>query len=177
MWPWGEIVAACMVVLVFITTILSGVSDYRSLRIPNAHSLIVIGAFLIAFAAAPDLFGSVWVHLSSALLVFTVTYLMFHFNVMGAGDTKLASSLALWLGLKPLILFSFLIALAGGVLGVVALYVRRAKPFAAPREGSWIAQAQAGRSAVPYGIAIAVGFWVSFLHTAPIMINWMKMFQ
>lgn len=59
--------------------------------------------------------------------------------------------------------FLFYMALVGGVLGLVALALRKWKPVKNPAEGSWIARVQAGENKVPYGAAIAAGALASFV--------------
>lgn len=141
------------------------VSDVRALRIPNLYSVVVIVAFGIAFLAAPESFGAWWTHLAAFAGMFAVTYVMFCFNMLGAGDSKFGSALALWVGLKGLLPYIFYMAIAGGIVGVLALYFRKKKPFRNPPAGSWMALAQEGRNAVPYGIAISFGGAAALLHT------------
>jgi Flp pilus assembly protein protease CpaA len=58
-----------------------------------------------------------------------------------------------------------LMAVMGGVMGGLTLALQKKKLFKNPKPGSWIEQAQAGKNAVPYGVAISFGFWMSFFHT------------
>jgi prepilin peptidase CpaA len=149
---------------VLMTTVFSAVSDVRSLRIPNLHCLIILVCFIPAYFATPDLFGG-WIHhLGAVAVMFIVTYLMFTAGMMGGGDSKLGSALALWVGLPALLPFLFYMAVMGGVLGVATLYIRKHKPFKTPLTGSWVAQVQDGRNAVPYGVAISFGFWMALIH-------------
>lgn len=142
--------------------------DFRSMRIPNVHSFAIVAAFFAAFALAPQGFGPWWSHAGAFALMFSITFWMFSVGMMGGGDTKLASALALWIGLKGLMAYLLAMTVAGGVLGMIALWLRRQKPIAAPYPGGWIARVQGGESAVPYGIAISFGFWVFVFHTGKI---------
>lgn len=143
--------------------VLAGLADLRGLTIPNLYSGLILGAFPLCyilmwvFGVQGDIFASLWSHLGAAGLIFVISAGMFHFGIMGAADSKLASVYALWLGLAPLPLYLFVMTLVGAVLGVVALYIKKNKPFQSPKEGSWIAQLQAGKNKVPYGIAIVIG--------------------
>jgi prepilin peptidase CpaA len=85
--------------------------------------------------------------------------------MIGGGDSKLGTALALWAGLRGLLPFVFYMALVGGILGIAALVLYKLKPFKNPRVGGWIEQAQLGANAIPYGIAISAGAWASFFHT------------
>jgi len=144
-------------------TVWGAVCDFRGLKIPNIISVCIIGAFVISFYATPEFFFSWWLHLLSMLTMFLLTFIMFTFGVIGGGDSKMASAVSLWLGFKGVAAFVFSMALAGGILGVVGLWIIKKKPFASPRIGGWVDQLQNGRNAVPYGIAICIGTIVGFL--------------
>ncbi|MDD9899590.1 MAG: prepilin peptidase [Alphaproteobacteria bacterium] len=158
-------VVALSSLVVFAVSCLSCVSDVKSLRIPNIYSVIVLAAFLVAFFVSPDSFGKWWYHFGAFLGMFVMTFLMYLTGQFGSGDTKLASVLALWVGLKGLFAFMFYVTLVGGLLAGISLYIQRKKPFRAPQEGSWIAQLQDGHNAVPYGVAIVFGAWMALFHT------------
>jgi Flp pilus assembly protein protease CpaA len=74
-------------------------------------------------------------------------------------------ALGLWLGLEGLLPFLFYMALAGGVIGVFSLIIAKRKPFKKLLPGSWLGQAQAGKNAIPYGLAISFGAWAAFSHS------------
>ena len=54
-------------------------------------------------------------------------------------------------------------SVAGGLLGLTALALRKWTPVKEPKENSWVARVQAGESKVPYGVAIALGALASFV--------------
>ena len=121
----------------------AAISDFRFLKIPNVISIVALAAFAVAFAA--QYFG-----------------LPVELRPMGVITSHLASAYALWFTLFLLPQYLVLITLVGGVLGVVALILRRIKPknhF----HSLWIKTISEQNSAVPYGIAIAVSFWVCAL--------------
>lgn len=151
---------------VFVVTVLSCVSDVRSLRIPNIYPLIIIGCFVAAFVLTPQYFEKWWEHMGAFAIIFVITGIMFFMRMMGGGDSKLGSALALWVGLQGVVPFVFFMGIAGGVIALLSLWMRRKKPFKNPPEGSWMAQVQAGRNAVPYGIAIGIGAWAAMLSTS-----------
>lgn len=144
----------------------AAIEDFRGLQIPNFISLGILAAFAIAWMLDRQLTGGVWWHpFAIAFGVFLMTYVMFVVNIMGAGDSKFATVLSLWLGFKALLIFLFYMSLVGGVLGLVTLYIRNRKPFKNVSGNGWIAQVQGGRNAVPYGIAITIGFFVAALQS------------
>ncbi len=151
-------------------SVMAAVSDWRSMTIPNSYSVYVIVAFFVTyvvlyFGGHSDVFGSLVSHLLSAGITFAVTFVLFSMGVLGAGDSKFGSACALWIGAKFLPIFLFYMTLCGGVLGVVALYIKKYKPFDSPAEGGWIAQVQSGKDKVPYGIAICFGLILAFLYS------------
>ncbi len=150
---------------VFVITLLCCVSDVRSLRIPNIYSVLIIAGFAAAFLVAPENFGVLWHHLGALAAVFIVTYIMFIVGMMGGGDSKLGSALALWVGIKGVIIYVFWMAVVGGVIGGLSLLIKKKKPFAKPLAGSWLEAAQEGRNEIPYGVAISIGAWVAMLQT------------
>lgn len=159
------IITFIMTLAVIGVTLVSCVSDVRSMRIPNLHSLIVIGCFVPAWIAAPSAFAPLWQHLGAMVAMFGLSYAMFSMNLMGGGDSKLATALGLWLGLRGLIVCLFFMTIMGGILSLATLLIRKYKPFKSPTVESWVGQVQNGVNAVPYGIAISFGTWVAFLHT------------
>ncbi|MAF68332.1 MAG: peptidase [Micavibrio sp.] len=147
----------------------AAISDFKFLKIPNVVSIVALAAFAVAFAAQyfglpVELrpMGVITSHLASGAIMFGMTLALFAVRILGAGDSKMASAYALWFTLFLLSQYLVLITLVGGVLGVVALILRRIKPknhF----HSVWIKTISEQNSAVPYGIAIAVSFWVCAL--------------
>lgn len=148
--------------------IASAWSDWNGMVIPNVYPVGVLTSFIIAYGAAfvlaPEItyFGTPKSHLIALGAIFGVTFILFSLRMIGAGDSKLAAVVALWVGLEGLMTFLFFMGIVGGLLGLVALYIQKAKPVAEPKEGSFVDRVQKGESAVPYGIAIAVGAIVAF---------------
>lgn len=151
-------------VAVLAVTIFAAASDIRSLRIPNWQPLAALALFIPAYLAAPETFGGWQAHGAALGIMFVVTYIMFACGIMGGGDSKFAAALALWTGIKGLAPMLFYMALIGGLLGAATLLMRKKRPFKKPVPGSWIAAAQAGENAVPYGVAISFGFWMALYH-------------
>lgn len=145
-------------------------SDFSRMILPNKAVLAIAALFVPAYLFWPDAFCSLWSHIGAGAIILAVTYSMFAFNMLGAGDAKYAAVLGLWVGLKGLMIYMFFMALVGGALGVAALLLKKHKPVANPAAGSWIEIAQGGKSAVPYGIAITIGAWCGLFHTGPLSI-------
>ncbi len=173
------ILLVIFLICVFVTlgvSVMAGISDFKHMKIPNIYSLYIIIAFFVAsislyIGGNDKIFDSLYMHILSAIVTFFVTFILFGLKLLGAGDSKFATACAFWVSLKYLPIYLFFMTLFGSVLGFVALYLKNKKPFKSPLEGSWIAQVQGGASKVPYGIAIAVGLFVSFIHTGYLSTN------
>jgi len=157
------IVTLC-IAIVFVVTLMACVSDARSLRIPNLYSVVVLAAFGVAYLASPENFQPLWNHFLALGIIFAVTYLMFMAGMMGGGDSKFASALAIWIAAKGVMVFVFWMAVMGGVIGILTLWMKKKKPFRNPPAGSWMAAAQKGENKIPYGIAISFGAWIALWH-------------
>lgn len=150
------------------TGVLAAQSDLRGMTIPNVYTVIVVGAFAVCYGVLwlggrDDVFSSLPSHLVAALIVFFITLAMFMGKLMGAGDSKLATGLALWAGLKGLVPFIFYMSVIGGLLALTALALRKWTLVKEPKPESWVAQVQGGASKVPYGVAIVFGALASFV--------------
>lgn len=157
-------IVALLTCLVLLITLMSCVSDVRRLRIPNSYVIAVLVAFVAAYAVSPESFGVWWHPFAAGAVFLVITYVMFAYRMLGAGDAKMGAALALWVGLPGLMAYVMYMAIAGGVVGAASLLIKKRKPFKNPREGGWIATVQSGGNAVPYGIAITVGAWGTMFH-------------
>ena len=133
--------------------------DLQSRRVPNAVCGAVIGlyplVFLTGLAPAPW-----WGGAAAALAVFAVGAGLFAFNILGGGDVKLASAVALWAG--PALIAEFLLAMA--LTGGVLVFIGRMRP-ALLFSVAYVFNPQTGGrlASVPYAIAIAAGgLWIAY---------------
>lgn len=126
-------------------------SDVRDRRIPNRAVLSVLGLFVL-WAALNGGAGLLSAIVAGAI-AFAVGYGLYVFKVVGAGDAKLFSALALFAGLSHLPLFALATVWTGGLMALVSLAAspRRAIVMFAMR-----GQGDHGRG-IPYGVAIGVG--------------------
>lgn len=153
------------VIFALLMALMAAWSDISGMVIDNALSIFIAASAVAAYAAlaaagkADLIFGPLWMHLLCAGVVLALTVGMFALGWMGAGDSKMATACALWVGsFGHFFTFFFYTTLAGGVLGLIALGVMRLKPLQSPDKQSWLGRAQAGEGTVPYGVAIATGF-------------------
>jgi len=129
--------------------------DLRWQRLPNMLCLSLAIASLasaIVFETSSAAVGNV-IHAAAALLVGII---LFRLGMIGAGDAKFYAAAALGLPLSRALPFLGWTSLAGFclLLGMVAF--RLAGRDMGPRDAK-------GRVLLPYGVAIATGFWLTQL--------------
>ena len=135
--------------------------DVWKLIIPNMLCLAIAALFVPTVLLMPiDI--NWWSHIGAAFVVLAVGLVAYAFNVFGAGDIKLLTALSLWTGFEHLHWLLLYMAISGGVLTIVLIFLRRATlaltvAFRAAPEEVTLPRILVNREKVPYGVAIAVG--------------------
>jgi prepilin peptidase CpaA len=149
-WPseLAQISVAAVATAVLAT---AAVSDIRHRRIPNWTVLALIALFAVLAIA----FGGRGLvsALAAAGVALVVSVGLYALRMIGAGDSKLLTAVALFAGLGYLPLLMLATALTGGVIAALSMASRPTRAltmFTLRGKGDW------GRG-VPYGVAIAVG--------------------
>ena len=147
---WSVYVAPGLFVAILLV---AAVSDGVRRRIPNWAVLGLVGLYVViaVLGMAPT---SPWWALVGALIAFPVTYGLYHFGIMGAGDAKLFTAAALFAGLKWLLPFALITAMFGGLFAIGYLIVRPRKVM---RGLTTAGRAEGAGIGLPYGIPIALG--------------------
>lgn len=146
--------------------VMAAVSDFKHLKIPNSISVLVIVSFAICFLAVTqlsqvDIFYSLKNHLIAGFATFAVTFILYAVRVFGAGDAKLLTAFAFWVGLQGLPALLMIMGITGGILALMSIILKKI-PLKSDLNSHWIATIRGGKSAVPYGIAIAAGAFAAF---------------
>ena len=151
--------------------LLASISDFCTMTIPNRFPLALAALFMIAYGASSGLshaggeamFASLKLHAIAFAVIFTITFVMFGLRVWGAGDSKLAASIGLWIGLKGIVPFLMVMAVAGVGLVLASWFIGRTKFSLGPLGAdSWPVRVRSGAGVIPYGIAIAAGAVAAF---------------
>ena len=147
--------------------------DLRCRRIPNALTLGLALAGLLAAAIRPDL--TVSEALGGVGVGLLIPFVLFALGMLGAGDAKLLAAIGAWVGPVGMLWVLLLTGVAGGVLALaMAAYQGRLFPLLrntgvigmsllVTRRTNWISATEAVRShglrraTVPYAVAILVG--------------------
>lgn len=146
----------------------ASVSDLTRYEIPNPVSLIAVAAFALTLPTLP-LWTSL-AHISTGLTFFAVGTALFVLNIWGGGDAKLLGAAALWTGWNDLASFVLLMALAGAVLALALIVLRRLIQTAPV--GRWYSRLLSKSEGIPYGVAIAIAAaLVVLLPTEPVAVQ------
>ena len=134
--------------------LLAALQDAMRLRISNLLSLAIVACFAIwVGAVGPD--WSLWQNGAAFTFAFAFGLLLFSRGLLGGGDVKLLGALALWFDLRGVLAMLVLTAIAGGVLALLLLAIRRLLPDALTSESGILLLRR--RGPIPYGLAIAAG--------------------
>ncbi len=136
--------------------IAAAISDAITYLIPNRYAG-AIGVTFIVYAIGKPL--ALWLHgFEAAALLLAIGVLLFDRGLLGGGDVKLLTAIALWTGFDQLPLLLVVTGLAGGALALAHLsplhHLMPARPGGAP-EGDDLRSRL--RRPVPFGVAIALG--------------------
>lgn len=145
-----------LLIALAIALLVAAFTDIRRRQIDNwLNSGIALGAPLFWWSGGLSLWPDVAMQLGVALAAFAILAGMFALRMMGGGDVKLLTALALWIKPEWFLELLILMALVGGVLTIVM--------------GAWhVMRRQRDRLAIPYGVAIsAAGLWVIGFHYLP----------
>ena len=149
---------ALLLVLVAAAVLTAAVYDAATLTIPNWISLVLIALFPVAALAAGLSWVEVGVHAGIGFASLLVGVALFAGGIIGGGDAKLFSAIALFIGASTFLPFLFMVAMAGGVLACVIVGLRALPATGLTIYAPWlervVPQAKAG---IPYGVAIAAG--------------------
>ena len=151
---WAAILLVCIVLAI------AGASDVRTRRIPNWAVLAMIGLFGVWFfvGSSPPLLSA----LGAAIIVFICSFSLYAFGIVGAGDSKLATAMALFVGIAQLPEFILYMSLTGGALALCTLAAQPTRAFVMLQ----LRGKGALDKAVPYGVAIAVAGAIVLLRSA-----------
>lgn len=145
----GEIVTYGLAGGLAIALLIAAFTDLRRRKIDNWLTAgVALTAPLFWWATDLSLWPGVAQQFGIALVAFTILAGLFAMRMMGGGDVKLLTALALWLPLQPYFTLLILMALLGGVLTVIFAVIHK------------LGQ-RPGRIQIPYGLAISgAGLWV-----------------
>lgn len=131
-------------------------SDLFTMTIPNRVSALLVLVYLALAVYLPIPLQTFGLHVSCGLAMLALTFVLFQFGWVGGGDAKLASATALWFGWEHLLDYGLVASIAGGVLTVIIIELRRHDLPRRVLSVAFIARLAEKTNGVPYGIALAV---------------------
>lgn len=148
---------------------MAALTDLFSMTIPNRVSAILLASFIVIAPFAGLSWADIGLHLAAGLLVFSVCFTLFAFNVMGGGDAKLLSAAAVWFGLNmSLAAFAVYVGYLGGVVTILILMMRNQSNIIMAMGFSLPSSLMVAKK-VPYGIAIGIAGFLAY-PSSPLMV-------
>lgn len=123
-----ETLKICIAVLASALLLWGGLNDIRTRKIPNL-SIVALLVLSLPWMAL-DLGAPTLMALAAAGLVLAATFGLYAFRIFGAGDAKMLSVTALFMGLGHLPYFLVFTAMAGGLLAIGSLAARPQRALA-----------------------------------------------
>lgn len=139
----SEILSYGLIGALAIALLVAAFTDIKRRQIDNwLNAAIAIAAPAFWWASGLSLWPDAGIQLGLALATFVVTAGLFAARMMGGGDVKLLTALALWVRPQDFLFLVIVMALLGGILTIAIAAWR-------------LALRKQGKAAIPYGIAIA----------------------
>jgi prepilin peptidase CpaA len=149
MTPLPDLARWTVIFLYCVTLVAAAAGDLRRRLIPN-WTIVAVALFFIAWIfVGKDV--SVASSLEAAIIMFACSVALYAFRVIGAGDSKLVTVVALFTGLAQMPVFLLVMSAVGGAMAVISLIARPTRALAMVQMRG---KGDFGRG-VPYGVAIA----------------------
>ena len=158
----SQAVATALLLVVFpFLMAYAAASDLFTMTIPNRVSLALVAAFGALAATGAFTWGDLLVHLGVGMAVLALTFAMFAAGWIGGGDAKLAAATALWLGIEGLSDYLVLASIGGGALTLAILAARGQVLPRFAHGWAWAQRLHDQKTGIPYGIALAAAALVA----------------
>lgn len=151
-----DLISGGLILAVAALVLYAALSDIATMTIPNWVSIAIASAFPIAALAAGMPLTQIGWHLGCGVLIFAIGFGLFHIGVLGGGDVKVFAAAAVWTGFSSLMPFLSTTFIAGGVLALLMLALRRVLS-PGPTMPAYLNRLLDKTRGVPYAVAIAVG--------------------
>ncbi len=144
--------------------------DIASYRIPNVIVILVLLGFAIVSLAG--LAEVDWLdHILAGVIFFVGGVVFYALGQMGAGDVKLLGAIGLWGGSGALVPLLFWIAVAGLLVLIALLILRRLIPILRSsgllRAADPLPEVLVPGKGVPYGVPILIGTLIALSEFPP----------
>ena len=158
-------IATLCVSLFLVLMLTAAWTDLAGFRIPNW----IPGVLIAVWPLAAWSMGLGWSEAGFAVLTFVIVLALavglWVPGFVGGGDAKLIAAAALWFAWPGVLAFILWSVVAGGVLAVALLVLRRMAP-ALPLNPDWVAKSPLAEGApAPYAVALAAGALIALPQT------------
>jgi prepilin peptidase CpaA len=150
------------------TLVFATLADIRSRTVPNFFTLVLVGLFVLWIVPQASI-QEVTSALGAMAIALSLTFLLWHFDIVGGADVKIFSACALFAGLEGLAEFAGWTTLVGGLaaIGLLLTAVLRKGPTKAMRDSR---NRRIDRASVPYVVAISCGAIITAFND-----NWFRL--
>jgi prepilin peptidase CpaA len=139
--------------------LLAAIEDVIRLRISNLTCLAILAAGLVVLLlVGPEI--TVWQNIVVFVGLLIIGTPLFAAGKMGGGDIKLLAVTGLWFDLLGALLMIASVLIAGGILALILIGLRRLKWSVQAKEKSKVLKRG---GVIPYGVAISAGAIFSIL--------------
>lgn len=152
----GMIAPALAIALFSFVLISAAVTDVMTYTIPNRLILWLMAGYAVLAPLAGLGTREIMVSLGAAAMVFFATVAAFALGWMGAGDSKLLTVAALWLGPQVAVPFLILTMVLGGLVALMLLTLRAVPAGYLRGAGDWMTRLHDRNAGVPYGLPIGL---------------------
>ncbi|MGE0045125.1 MAG: prepilin peptidase [Hyphomonadaceae bacterium] len=154
-------IAPLLVAVVALLLLAAAFWDVATMTIPNWLSAAVALLFPIAAIAAGVPWHGIAFNVAFGAAMLLGCFFLFNAGILGGGDAKLIPAAAMWTGAAGFAPFALVMALAGGLVALVVVAMRRTM---APSEEKpeFLNRLLDKKRGLPYGVAIAAGFLLTF---------------
>lgn len=146
-----------LALLFAVTMLVAAAWDVATYEIPDTLSVLLVAGALIGLIAGGSGLVTVAVHGAAALLMFGLGVVLFSLRLWGGGDVKFLAATSLWFGWHDLPAYLLAVSLAGGVLALAVLALRRLPLSAAWAAAPWLLRLRGPDQPLPYGVALGAG--------------------
>lgn len=136
--------------------------EYQLLPDTLTLSTLWIGLMLNTWGMFTNMSDAIWSAVIGYLVLWISAWIFLHLRNkrgMGHGDFKMLAMVGAWFGINKMITALLIAVIAGTILSLIVLQMKRI---------SW-------KQAIPFGPFIALGAWITML-AGPILVNWLRIY-
>ena len=139
--------------------------DFFTMTIPNKISLFLLAAFLVLAPLMGLSITDMSYHFAAGFAMLVVGIIMFSRGWIGGGDAKIFAAASLWFGFEYLMEYALIASIAGGLLTLALLFVRKIPLPAFLARQEWVGRLHDPQGGIPYGVALGIAALIIYPST------------